>query len=66
MGCAANPADEMVLETAINGQAKALVTFNQRDFGKAPAAFGFELLLQSVHCNGGRREAGGIGCRTLF
>jgi predicted nucleic acid-binding protein len=42
-----DPADEMVLETAINGQAKALVTFNQRDFGKAPAAFGIELLLPS-------------------
>jgi predicted nucleic acid-binding protein len=39
--------DEMVLETAINGQAKALVTFNRRDFGKAPAAFGIELLLPS-------------------
>jgi putative PIN family toxin of toxin-antitoxin system len=42
-----DPADEMVLETAINGQAKALVTFNQRDFGKAQAAFGIELLLPS-------------------
>jgi RNA-directed DNA polymerase len=42
-----DPVDEMVLETAINGQAKALVTFNRRDFGKAPAAFGIELLLPS-------------------
>jgi putative PIN family toxin of toxin-antitoxin system len=42
-----DPADEMVLETAINGQATALVTFNRRDFGKAPAAFGIELLLPS-------------------
>jgi putative PIN family toxin of toxin-antitoxin system len=40
-----DPADEMV--SAINGQAKALVTFNRRDFGKAPAAFGIELLLPS-------------------
>ena len=42
-----DPADEMVLETAINGQADALVTFNRRDFGKAPEAFGIELLLPS-------------------
>jgi len=42
-----DPADEMVLETAINGRAKALITFNQRDFGKAPAAFGIDLLLPS-------------------
>ncbi|WP_246172471.1 putative toxin-antitoxin system toxin component, PIN family [Nitrospirillum amazonense] len=36
-------ADEMVLETAINGRADAIVTFNQRHF--APAArFGIELL----------------------
>lgn len=42
-----DPADEMVLETAVNGQADALVTFNQRDFGKAPGQFGCELLLSS-------------------
>ncbi|MDT0497892.1 PIN domain-containing protein [Algiphilus sp. W345] len=42
-----DPADEMVLETAVNGQANALVTFNQRDFGKAPGQFGIELLLPS-------------------
>lgn len=35
-----DPADEMVLETAINGQADAIVTFNRRDFGDAPARFG--------------------------
>jgi putative PIN family toxin of toxin-antitoxin system len=35
-----DPADEMVLETAINGQADAIVTFNRRDFGEAPARFG--------------------------
>ena len=28
-----DPDDEMVLETAINGSASAIVTFNQRDFG---------------------------------
>ena len=37
--------DEMVLEAAVNGRADALVTFNQRDFGNAPARFGVELLL---------------------
>lgn len=42
-----DPADEMVLETAINGQARALVTFNRRDYGKAPAGFGIELWLPS-------------------
>ena len=31
-----DPADEMVLEAAINGSADALVTFNQRDFGPVP------------------------------
>ena len=34
-----DPADEMVLEAAINGSADAIVTFNRRDFGKAPAKF---------------------------
>jgi predicted nucleic acid-binding protein len=37
--------DEMVLETAINGDAEALVTFNARDFGAAPGHFGVDLLL---------------------
>ena len=39
-----DPADEMVLETAINGNADALVTFNRRDFGDAPGDFGVALL----------------------
>jgi putative PIN family toxin of toxin-antitoxin system len=38
-------ADEMVLEAAVNGSADAIVTFNRRDFGAAPARFGIELLL---------------------
>jgi predicted nucleic acid-binding protein len=38
-----DPGDEMVLETAVNGQAEALVTFNQRDF-RAAADFGIEVL----------------------
>jgi len=34
----------MVLETASNGHADALVTFNRRDFGDAPGDFGIALL----------------------
>ncbi|MFA5122508.1 putative toxin-antitoxin system toxin component, PIN family [Zavarzinia sp.] len=36
-------ADEMVLETAINGRADCLVTFNTRHFGPA-ARFGIEVI----------------------
>lgn len=39
-----DPADELVLEAAINGRAQALVTFNRRDFGAAPARFGIQVL----------------------
>lgn len=39
-----DPADEMVLEAAVNGNADALVTVNSRDFGEAPGAFGIEML----------------------
>jgi len=35
-----DPDDDMVLETAVNGSAHAIVTFNQRDF--LPAAKKFE------------------------
>jgi putative PIN family toxin of toxin-antitoxin system len=38
-------ADEMVLEAAINAGADAIVTFNRRDFGKAPERFGIECWL---------------------
>jgi len=40
-----DPGDEMVLETAVNGRADALVTFNVRDFGTVPARFGIELMI---------------------
>lgn len=42
-----DPADEMVLEAAVNGGAKLLVTFNRRHFGEAPGRFGIDLLLPS-------------------
>lgn len=37
--------DEMVLDAAINGQADAIVTFNQKDFGAVASEFGIEVLL---------------------
>lgn len=40
-----DPGDEMVLETAINGRADSLVTFNVRDYGNVPTKFGIEILL---------------------
>ncbi len=40
-----DPADEMVLEAAVNGQANAIVTFNLRDYGATPKDFGIEVLL---------------------
>lgn len=39
-----DPADEMVLEAAINGTADALVTFNRRHFGDVPGRFGISVL----------------------
>ena len=36
--------DEMVLETAVNGRADAIVTFNRRDFSPAPRYFGIPVL----------------------
>ncbi|HEX9233373.1 MAG TPA: PIN domain-containing protein [Candidatus Acidoferrum sp.] len=40
-----DPGDEMVLETAVNGRADALGTFNVRDFGTMPARFGIEVMM---------------------
>ena len=37
--------DEMVLETLVNGQAQAIVTFNLRDYGVAPNKFGVDVML---------------------
>ncbi|HWT50882.1 MAG TPA: putative toxin-antitoxin system toxin component, PIN family [Caulobacter sp.] len=38
-----DPDDDMVLETAVNGQADAIVTFNQRDFRTVVGRFGVAL-----------------------
>jgi predicted nucleic acid-binding protein len=40
-----DPGDEMVLETAVNVRADALVTFNVRDFGTVPVRFGIEVMI---------------------
>jgi len=39
-----DPADEMVLEAAVNGRARAIVTFNRRDFTGVTDQFGVEVL----------------------
>jgi len=44
-----DPDDEMVLETAVNGNADAIVTFNQRDF-QAAARFGIETITPQIAC----------------
>lgn len=36
--------DEMVLETAVNGGADAIVTFNRRHYGQAPSRFGINII----------------------
>jgi putative PIN family toxin of toxin-antitoxin system len=39
-----DPDDDMVLETAANGQADAIVTFNRRDFASVAERFGVAVL----------------------
>lgn len=39
-----DPDDDMVLETAVNGMADAVVTFNIHDFAGVAARFGLEVL----------------------
>lgn len=39
-----DPDDEMVLETAVNGAADAIATFNRRDFDPAASRFGIAVL----------------------
>jgi len=42
------PHDDMVLETAINGSASAIVTFNQRDFASGIKGFSCAVILPST------------------
>jgi predicted nucleic acid-binding protein len=39
-----DPGDELVLDAAVNGQANAIVTFNEKDLREARAGFGIEVL----------------------
>ena len=40
-----DPNDDMVLETAVNGSATAIVTFNQRDFAAVVRSFSCQVIL---------------------
>jgi len=42
-----DPADDMVLETAVNGRAEGLVTFNEADFAPAARKFALKILRPS-------------------
>ena len=39
-----DPGDDLVLETAVNGRAQVVITFNRRDFEPAAARFGLEIV----------------------
>jgi len=43
-----DPNDDMVLETAINGSASAIVTFNQRDFAPGTKGFSCAVILPAT------------------
>jgi putative PIN family toxin of toxin-antitoxin system len=43
-----DPDDDMVLETAINGSASAIVTFNQHDFAEAGRDFDCAIILPAT------------------
>jgi len=43
-----DPADEMVLECVVNGEADVLVTHNIKDFGQTDKQFGYRLLTPSA------------------
>jgi predicted nucleic acid-binding protein len=44
-----DPADELLLEAAVNGRAEALVTHNVRDFQSATARFGVRTLTPGAY-----------------
>ena len=43
-----DPDDDMVLETAVNGSASAIVTFNQRDFAEGARSFNCAVISPAV------------------
>jgi len=45
-----DPADEMVLEAAVNGQCSHLVTWNLRDFTQAAPRFNLQLATPADYC----------------
>ena len=51
-----DPRDDMVLETAVNGRADLLVTFNQNDFTVATKAFAQEIVRPSEALNRSRAK----------
>lgn len=52
-----DPNDDMVLETAVNGNADAIVTFNQRDFEAAVGDFGCAVILPGAALEQMRRSS---------
>ena len=52
-----DPADEMVLEAAVNGMASALVTWNVRDFVPAAGKFGLRVITPGVFWAGFEKES---------
>lgn len=46
-----DPDDDMVLETAANGRADAIVTFNRRHFVSVPKQFGMDVWLPADAIN---------------
>jgi putative PIN family toxin of toxin-antitoxin system len=52
----ADPNDDMVLETAVNGNANAIVTFNQRYFEGISPSFGCAVLLPGTALQQVRRS----------
>jgi predicted nucleic acid-binding protein len=49
-----DPDDDLVLETAVNGNAEAVVTFNRRHFEPAAARFGIAILAPGKQFDGWR------------
>ena len=52
-----DPDDDMVLETAINGSADAIVTFNQRDFATGTKRFHCAVILPATALQEIRRSS---------